>query len=261
MNSIRLSIFSICFVLIFIAGIKAGAAIPGYEDEGVQFLSFIVETHHKAITTKGERNDQALWQEVFLDIKAAKGVTRVIHSNKRPVNFTQPDIVILLSGKEATQIDHTQKTVLIDSLQPSYQDGSSFLYAGRIHLGVLLQAALKDVPKSPVAHNQTIQLNAPHFQSEVEIKLDNESHVIAIEDGERSYHFQWSILDKTPFEYVNSLSAIYDFGFQRIEINERVLECKAYPDLSTQFFQYEWPSEYSVQDLRKPLPPPLTLSN
>lgn len=213
------------------------------------------------MSTKGERKEQTLWQEVFLDIKAEKGVTRVVHSDKCPINFTQPDIVIMLSGNEATQIDHTKKTVTIDTLEPSYQDGSSFLYAGRIHRGVLLQSALKDVPKSSVAHKQTIKLNAPHFQNEVEIKLDNKLRVIAIEDGERSYQFQWSALEQTPFEYVKSLNAVYDFGFQRIKISERVLECKTYPELPAHFFQYEWPNDYQVQDLRKQLNHPLTLSN
>ena len=246
----------------FFLGTNAGvAALPGYEGETAKFLSFIVETHQKETSTKGEHNEQSLWQEVFLNLETSKGVTRVVYGPKRPVDFTQPNIVVLLSGNEATQIDHDKKQVFIDSIQPTHQDGSAFLYAGRLHHGVSLASVVKSLSHSPIQHEKIYTLSAPYFNSEIEISLDRDQRVIAIEEGERSYQFQWNQLAESEFEYVESLHVVYDFGFRRIEINEWVRECKAYPELPNQFFQYEWPNDYSVRDLRKKPAPPLTLSN
>lgn len=257
----RLLIVSSCLIAFFLVVNASFAALPGYEGENANFLSFIVETRQKETSTKGERNEQTLWQEVFINIDTSKGVTRVVYGPKRPIDFSQPDIVVLLSGNEATQIDHGKKQVLIDRILPTHQDGSAFLYAGRLHQGVSLKTALQSISKSPIQHAKTFTLSAPFFASEIEISLDADQHVIAIEDGERSYQFQWKHLPEGQFEYVESLQVVYDFGFRRIEINEWVRDCKAYPELPAQFFHYEWPNDYAVHDLRKQPGPPLTLSN
>ncbi len=256
---IVLFVSSLTFSVLFGAEC-AFASLPGYETESATFLSFIVETRHKQTSTKGERVEQTLWQEVFIDVKAGKGVTRVIYGEKQPADFSQPDIVVLLSGDEATQIDHKKKQVLIDLIEQAQQDGSAFLFAGRIHQGVLLETVVQQQTLSPIQTYRTVTVGDPFFSTEINLTLDNHMRITAIEDGERSYQFHWGQLEEVEFDFVDSLRVVYDFGFRRIEISEWVRECKVYSELPNQFFQYEWSNDYLVQDLRKKPAPPLTLS-
>lgn len=249
-------------ITIMNTAIAAAAPLPGYENTLVRYVSYIVETRQHETALGQMPRDQSSWQEVFVDLASGSGATRVIPGDQKPNDFSQPDLTIALNGEALTMIDHQQQSVLIESLTPRHFDGASFLFAGRVHFGFDLTAAIRRKYETEPRPDQpqTLVLESSSANAPVEITINQTAQVISLIDSERVYRFEWTREPDSGFHYVEHVQATYDFGFRRIEHQEWVRDITVYNELPKAFFQIEWPPHYTVEDRRSETKPPQTLS-
>ncbi|MBI1390282.1 MAG: hypothetical protein GC154_17720 [bacterium] len=240
------------------------ASLTGYEHETVRFVSFLVETHTSVIHAKDDVREQVLWQDIYLDLAQGRGVTRVIEGATKPANFSQPELTVVMTGDEVSQIDHRNHRVLVGDYHPATVESSTFLYAGRVYRGVMLADAIESASGEQITNENNgvrrIEFGDKSALHGVVITLDKQNHVRSLQDNERQYQCEWKQIESGGFWYVAHLRYSLELGIRRTVIEDTVHECRVYDSLPDAFFQPVYPESYRLKDLRKLLRPPSSLS-